>query len=248
MINKQPEFITLIRNRIIAGLFVVIPIVISIWIGYFIFDKLTDWGVAFIENAFATLCKNELLSEKQVAFSSTLINSLWFIVIVRICSLLIILTSLFLVGVVARWTIGHKLIGLAQHMMMRVPMLNTVYSTVQQIGEAIWAPRGGMFRQVVLFEYPRHGIWVIGFLTNENDRDWELDKKTGEELLSIFLPTTPNPTSGFLLFLPRKDCIMLDMDITEGMRLVISGGAVPPNLINNHIANKKTTSSPPKAS
>jgi uncharacterized membrane protein len=83
-----------------------------------------------------------------------------------------------------------------------------------------------MFRQVILFEYPRKGIWVIGFLTNENKSRFEVNEKSSGEMLSIFLPTTPNPTSGFLLFVPKKDCVFLDMTVAEGMRLVISGGAV----------------------
>lgn len=220
----------LIRNRIIAGLFIIIPLGVSLWIGYFIFDKLTEWGVQLTNSVYNTIAANDWLEKSTLQFLSDLINSFWIKTLIRLLSLFIIFVSLFLIGVVAKWTIGKKLISWAEQLMMKVPMLNTVYSTVQQIGEAIWAPKGGMFRQVVLFEYPRKGIWVIGFLTNENNRDWELDKKTGEELLSIFLPTTPNPTSGFLLFIPRKDCIMLDMDIAEGMRLVISGGAVPPPL------------------
>jgi uncharacterized membrane protein len=78
----------------------------------------------------------------------------------------------------------------------------------------------------VLFEYPRKGLWVIGFLTNENKKAFEINDKTDEELISVFLPTTPNPTSGFLLFVPRRDCKFLKMSVAEGMRLVISGGAV----------------------
>ena len=81
-----------------------------------------------------------------------------------------------------------------------------------------------MFRKVVLIEYPRKGIYTIGFLTNENKEDWELSEKTGKDLISLFIPTTPNPTSGFLLFVPRKDCTFLDMKVSEGMKLVISGG------------------------
>ncbi len=107
----------------------------------------------------------------------------------------------------------------------------TEYSTIQQIGDALWSSRGGMFSQVVLIEYPKKGMWAIAFLTNENKGSFEINERTGEELLSIFMPTTPNPTSGFLLFIPRKDCIFLKISVADGMRLVISGGAVPPGAI-----------------
>jgi uncharacterized membrane protein len=107
---------------------------------------------------------------------------------------------------------------------LRLPILRSVYITSRQIGEALWTPKGNMFRQVVLVEYPRKGIYTIGFLTNENKKEWELSVKTNKQLLSIFIPTTPNPTSGFLLFIPREDCQFLDMKVSDGMKLVISGG------------------------
>jgi len=86
-----------------------------------------------------------------------------------------------------------------------------------------------MFRKVVLFEFPKEGVWSIGFLTNEYEDGFEVkDKLGGKELISVFMPTTPNPTSGFLMFIPREKCIYLDMEVAEAMRLIISGGAVVP--------------------
>jgi uncharacterized membrane protein len=222
----QASLMSLIQNRLLTGLLVVIPIGITLWIGNFIFTYLTDWGVKFIKWFFTLLPALRILSQPT---SETLLgwtSEIWFLTIVRIVTLVIMIVVLFFIGELAKWTLGKRLITIAEWSMMKVPMLNTVYSTIQQIGQAIWAPDGGMFRQVVLIEYPRKGMWVIGFLTNENRFDWEIGTKTGEELYSVFLPTTPNPTSGFLLFVPKKDCILLNMDVTEGMRLVISGGAV----------------------
>ena len=115
---------------------------------------------------------------------------------------------------------------MADWIMLKLPLLSTVYSTTRQIGEALWAPQGNMFRKAVLLEYPRRGIYAIGFLTSENEENWEIGEKTGKQLVSIFLPTTPNPTSGFLLLLPKEECIILDMKVADAMRLVISGGAV----------------------
>ena len=84
----------------------------------------------------------------------------------------------------------------------------------------------GAFRDVVLIEYPRKGIWVIGFITSNTEG--EVQRVTPDDMVNVFLPTTPNPTSGFLLFVPRKDCIVLDMTVEEGVKLVISGGIVSP--------------------
>ena len=226
MITRIKAFLfSTVRNRILAGLFIVVPLGVSLWIGYFVFDKLTQWGVTLLGLGFEAL---DNAGFTKFNYLSLHINDLWIQVPIRIGSLFIIFSALFFIGQLAKWTIGKKLIAITDYIMKKVPMLNTIYTTIQQIGEAIWSPTGGMFRQVVLFEYPRRQMWVIGFLTNENQNEWELSQKTGEELYSVFLPTTPNPTSGFLLFIPKKDCILLDMDIAEGMRLVISGGAVPP--------------------
>ena len=108
-------------------------------------------------------------------------------------------------------------------------MLNRVYSTVRQIGDAIWSPKGSMFRQVVLVEFPRKGLYTIGFLTSENNGKWEIGEKTGLELISVYVPTTPNPTGGYLIFVQRDECIFLDMDVASGMSLVVSCGAVLPS-------------------
>ena len=123
-----------------------------------------------------------------------------------------------------RYKFGRLLARFTEWLLLKVPILRSVYVTSRQIGEALWTPKGNMFSKVVLIEYPRKGIFTMGFLTNENKKDWELSEKTGKQLLSIFVPTTPNPTSGFLLFVPREDCQFLDMKVSDGMKLVISGG------------------------
>lgn len=214
--NNKPHFFAAIRNQILGGIIIIIPIGITLWIGNFVFTHLTDWSISLIEEYYRSFLWN--------GDGRKIIWGWW---TVRIASIILIMFLLFIIGALGRITIGKKLINLTDVMMRKVPMLNSVYSTARQIWDAIWSTKSGMFNQVVMFEYPRKGIWVIGFLTNENRfKDWELHQESGEDLVSVFLPTTPNPTSGFLLFIPRNDCRYLDMDVSEGMRLVISGGAV----------------------
>lgn len=208
-----------IRNRIIAGLFVVIPLLLTVWISWFIYSKLTAWAVFLVASV------PSLKPYEEAA---------WFTQSVRVASLIIMVAILFLIGQLASHKIGKYFIKFMEWIVNKVPILNTIYSTIHQIGDALFSAKGGMFRKVVLFEYPRKGLYVIGFLTNENKEDCELKEKTGEdELISVFLPTTPNPTSGFLLFVPRKDCVYLNMSVAEGMRLVISGGAVSGKSLNH---------------
>ena len=209
-----------IRNKIIGGLFIVIPLGVTIWLAVFIYGKLTTWAVYLV---FGTEGDHNFL----------------FVQIIRIISLGFMLLMLFMIGQLASYRVGQFLIKCAEYIVKKLPLINTIYSTIQQIGEALWSSQGGMFSQVVLIEYPKKGTWAIGFLTSENKNNFEINERTGEELMSIFMPTTPNPTSGFLLFIPRKDCIFLKMSVADGMRMVISGGAVHPGGAVNIIDKDK---------
>ena len=123
-------------------------------------------------------------------------------------------------------TVGALFANVAGGLVARVPVVRTVYGVLKQIFDAVLAQSANAFREVVLIEYPRRGIWVIGFVTSPTRG--EVQRVTEDEMVNVFLPTTPNPTSGFLLFVPRKDCIPLDMTVEEGVKLVISGGIVSP--------------------
>jgi len=214
-----------IRNRFLTGLFLIIPLTVTVLILTWFYEKATEWGL--------TLSNSTWLKTLLGSY----IKDSWFSSYVRLLAFLAILIGLFLIGELASYTIIRRMLILGENIMLKVPMVKTIYLTSRQIIDAVRAPGGGMFRKVVLFEYPRKGIYVIGFMTNENKSDWEIGKQSGRDLVSIFLPTTPNPTSGFLLFVPREDCIFLEMSVTEGMRLVISGGAVAPGQTQtqNHI-------------
>ncbi|OGV39099.1 MAG: hypothetical protein A2020_13465 [Lentisphaerae bacterium GWF2_45_14] len=209
-----------IRNKIIGGLFIVIPLGVTVWLATFIYGKLTAWAVYLV-------------------FGTVGDHNFWLVQIIRIMSLGFMLVILFFIGQLASYRVGQFIIKCAEFVVKKLPLINTIYSTIQQIGEALWSPTGGMFSQVVLIEYPKKGTWAIGFLTNENRTGFEINERVGEELLSVFMPTTPNPTSGYLLFIPRKDCIFLKMTVPDGMRMVISGGAVYPEDMGNIVINDK---------
>ena len=209
--NKPLKIFPGIRNAIVAGIIIVIPIGLTLWFGQLIYNYFSGWAISLVQKLAPTLLE----------------QGTWIEFAIRSLSLLLILFALFCLGVLGRYTLGKKLISITDSIMRKLPMLSIVYTTARQIWDAIWSTKGGMFNKVVMFEYPRKGIWVIGFLTNENTDDtWEVQRESGEDLVSVFLPTTPNPTSGFLLFIPRNDCKYLDMDVADGMKLVISGGAV----------------------
>ena len=138
----------------------------------------------------------------------------------------IVLVLVTLIGALVTNFAGRFLVRFGERLLARVPVVRTVYGTLKQIFDAVLAQSANAFREVVLIEYPRRGIWVIGFITGATRG--EVQRVTEEEMVNVFLPTTPNPTSGFLLFVPRKDCTPLDMTVEEGVKLVISGGIVSP--------------------
>jgi len=132
----------------------------------------------------------------------------------------------FLVGLFASNIIGRTIIHRFEAFFAKVPLASRIYIAVKQIGDGVIGNRKNLFRRVVMFEYPRLGSWALGFVTSEHRGP--LARRTGRKMLHVFVPTTPNPTSGFLLFLPEDELMELDMTVEDGLKLVISGGAVAP--------------------
>jgi len=139
---------------------------------------------------------------------------------------LVLLAFLTLVGALTAGLIGRLLLHWWERILGRMPVINGIYGALKQVFETVLSQKSSAFRQCVLVEYPRRGIWALGFISGVTEG--EVQRLTGEEVLNVFLPTTPNPTSGFLLFVPRDDVVMLDMTVEEGLKMVISGGIVAP--------------------
>lgn len=139
---------------------------------------------------------------------------------------IIIVVFITLLGLLATNIIGRKLISLWHALLTRTPLINKVYTTVHQISDAFLGGNKGIFRLVVLVEYPRKGLYSLGFISSE--AEGEIQKKTKETVVAVFIPTTPNPTSGLLIFVPKEDLIYLEMSVEDGMKAVISGGIFHP--------------------
>lgn len=196
-----------LRKYLITGLLVWLPVVVTIYVLW--------WGFKF--------------------FDSVLGNAITRFIGMRIPGIGI-LTSLVLIfgtGLFAANYLGRRLIAFGENIVTRIPLVRSVYLTVKQIVDAFLHGTNVAFQRVVIVEYPRPGMWAIAFITS--DAKNEVCEKTGEDVLTVFLPTTPNPTSGFLLYVPRRDVIFADMSVEDGLKLVVSGGIVAPN--NNHAKN-----------
>tara|TARA_B100000287_G_C20643830_1_gene784443 strand:- start:1468 stop:2151 length:684 start_codon:yes stop_codon:yes gene_type:complete len=140
--------------------------------------------------------------------------------------LLILLIAVTLIGALTAGLIGRWLLQTGERVLNRMPVVRSIYSAIKQIFETVLAQQSNAFREAVLVEYPRRGIWAIGFITGTTMG--EVQNLTEEETVNIFLPTTPNPTSGFLLFVPKTDVVPLGMSVEEAVKMVISGGIVTP--------------------
>ena len=139
---------------------------------------------------------------------------------------LILLVGMTVIGFFTANLLGRSLIRFGERLVDRMPVIRSIYGALKQIFETVLAQSSTSFREVVMVEYPRRGLWALAFVTSETKG--EVQNLLTDDVVNIFLPTTPNPTSGFLLFVPRATLIPLHMTVEEGIKLVISGGLVTP--------------------
>ena len=195
-----------LRAYFLTGIVVSAPVGITIWLIWLF--------VAFVDRTVVPLIPDAYNPSDVLGVSVPGIGVIVVLVVVTVIGFMV--TNFF----------GRFMVKMGESMVSRVPVVRTIYGVLKQIFDAVLAQSEGAFREVILIEYPRKGIWVIGFITSNTEG--EVQRVTPQEMVNVFLPTTPNPTSGFLLFVPRVDCITLDMTVEEGVKLVISGGIVSP--------------------
>jgi uncharacterized membrane protein len=143
-----------------------------------------------------------------------------------LAALLLAIVLVALVGQLTRYYIGKRLIAWLDEAMLRVPLLNKIYGAIKQVNEAFTSNKKSSFKTVVLVEFPRPGMYSIGFITSEQHA--EVQAKTKEQVVCVFIPTTPNPTSGFLVLVPEDKVTKLEMSVAEGIKYIISLGSVAP--------------------
>ncbi len=155
--------------------------------------------------------------------------------------LIIAIFSLVLIGFFTASLFGKFFVGLGEKFINKLPVFRSIYNALKQVFQTVLGASSKAFREVVLIQYPRRGIWAVAFITAETSG--EVRSKLKSKFVNVFLPTTPNPTSGFLLVVPEKDLIKLNMNIEQGMKLVISGGIITPEFRKkNKIRKKQLTS------
>lgn len=140
--------------------------------------------------------------------------------------LIILILFLMIIGMFAAGFMGRFFIRLGEWFVAKMPLVSSVYSLLKQIFETVFSNKTQAFKKVVMLEYPRKGIWILGLVSA--DLQGEVEQKLPEDMVNVFIPTTPNPTSGFLIFVPKKDVIEMDMSVEEAIKFIVSGGLVEP--------------------
>lgn len=195
-----------LRAYLLAGILVTAPISITFYLAWLF--------ISFVDARVTPLIPPTYNPESYLPFS------------IPGLGVVVLLAALILIGMVTAGFVGRLLQRTSERLLARMPIIRTVYGAVKQILETVLAQQSNAFREAVLVEYPRRGIWAIAFITGRTEG--EVQNLTAEETINIFLPTTPNPTSGFLLFVPKKDIVPLSMTVEEAIKMVISGGIVTP--------------------
>ena len=215
--RRKPPLLQRFRVNFLTGLVVVAPVVLTIYLIWlfvgFVDDRVLPW-----------------LPQRY--------NPVTYFGEIPGLGVIVFIAGTTVAGYLAKGLLGRQMLRFGETLVDRTPIVRSIYNAVKQIIETIFAQSKSSFQNACLIEYPRKGIWAVAFVST--DARGELPSKTGvADMLSVFLPTTPNPTSGFLLFLPREDVVIMDMSVEDAAKLVISAGLVVPPTAEEIKAGRK---------
>ncbi len=196
-------FLKKLRNIFLTGILVILPLVASIYILWYLF--------VFIDNLVRPMVI--LLFKRDLPGAGIILT------------LLVIMIT----GVFATNVIGKKIITVAENLLLKIPLYRNIYISFKQFLEGLFHQNKDSFEQVIIFEYPRKGLYQMGFITKETSSFF--NSLTGKELYNVFLPTTPNPTSGMFIMVPKEEAIIIDISIEEALKLIISAGILTPEKV-----------------
>ena len=206
--SRRGNFTSKLRNNFLTGLAVIIPVFITTYLIWSTIGLVDGWVLPLIPEKYTI--------DKFIGID------------VKGIGVVIFLLFTVIIGSLTKGYFGRTILKSAESLVDRMPVVRSIYNGIKQIAETIFNQSNNSFEKACLVEYPRKGIWAVAFVSTKTKG--EVKRKLGEnkDLYSIFLPTTPNPTSGFLLFLPEKDIVFLDMSVEDAAKLVISAGLVTP--------------------
>lgn len=203
------NFFKKLRNYFFTGVAVVLPLFLTLILVRFLLIKL-----------------NDLILEPGARFFNLFFEEVHLLILFKICIFLVVVFVISLIGLATKHIIGKKLVVFLEKIIKRIPLVGRIYSAIKEIFSAFVGENKTIFKQVVLVEYPRRGIYSLGFVTSPTKGELQ---REDQDMVNVFIPTTPNPTSGILLVVPRNEATFLKMSVEEGLKLVISGGVISPD-------------------
>ncbi|MCV2881086.1 DUF502 domain-containing protein [Actibacterium sp. XHP0104] len=226
------RFLGWLRGSFLTGLVIIAPIGVTVWLFWTLIGWVDSFVLPFVPNHYhPDVVINRWLGYDDPA-EMIPIN-------IRGVGVVFFLIFTLVIGWIGKGVIGRSLLGWGERQVERMPVVRSVYNGLKQIAETVLAQTETSFDQACLVEYPRKGIWAVAFISTTTKGEIDRRIPREEPLISVFLPTTPNPTSGFLLFVPREDVIILDMGVEDAAKLVISAGLVYPDE-NKKLRNGKS--------
>lgn len=202
-----PSKFAQLRNAFLSGLMLLAPLFVTCWVLMLLFENIGGIFRPMLQSFVPDQFRNY--------------DILW-----NIFATVLAIVAITLLGYLSRYVLGKYFGGLAERFILTIPGVNSVYNTVKQLVATFGTKNRNLFHKVVLVEFPRKGVHTIGFLTGKTQG--EAQARAGKELWPVFVPTTPNPTGGYLLLFPKDEIVELEMSVGDGMKFVISGGAVVP--------------------
>ena len=209
--RTKSSILARLRSNFLAGLIIVAPIGLTIWLIWTV--------IGWIDGFVLPLVPETFQPEKYIGIN------------LRGVGVIIFLIFTIFVGWIAKGLLGRSMLTMAERLVDRMPVVRSIYNGIKQIAETVFAQTETNFERACLVQYPKEDIWAIGFVSTraKGELQSRLNEKGYADVISVFLPTTPNPTSGFLLYVPESDVIYLDMKIEDAAKLIISAGLVYPN-------------------
>ncbi len=205
------------KKNFLTGLVIILPVGLTVIIVLLIIDLLTQPFLGFAEKI---LHQSPLMSVSNPIISSDEALKIWSKAVILVAIFLVVL----MLGLFARWFIFKYLVKIGDKIIHRIPIINKLYKTVKEVINVMFTPQGKAFKQVVMVAFPNANTRCVGFLSRESPTVF--NKPTNQELVSVFLPTTPNPTTGYLLQFPIDEVIHIDMSIEDALKFIVSCGMV----------------------
>ncbi|SHE78126.1 Uncharacterized membrane protein [Litoreibacter ascidiaceicola] len=206
---RKASLFARMRGNFLAGLVVIAPIGLTMWLTWSVVGWIDSWVLPFVPYHYRP--------EQYIGINLRGVGVVFFLLFTMV------------IGWMGKGILGRSLLRFGENLVDRMPVVRSIYNGLKQIAETVFSQRETSFEKACLVEYPRRGIWAIAFISTSAKGEVARGIPTEGGLMSVFLPTTPNPTSGFLLFVPKSDIIELDMSVEDAAKLVISAGLVYPN-------------------